>query len=76
MADFAQLAQSLKDNEAFDAALTTIRKDALEALATMEHAEEAAFHKAQATIAVVDEIRGNLDAFIRGGKVPAKPGIA
>lgn len=74
--DFAQLAQSLKDNEAFQAALSSIRGGALEALSTMPRADEAAFYHAQATVAVVDEIRADLEQFIQAGVPKKKPGIA
>lgn len=76
MTDYAQLAQSLKDNEAFQRALDSIRSGALEALATMQRDDEAAFHAAQATVRVVDEIRADLDAFVRAGQPKQAPGIA
>lgn len=72
----ASLAQSLKDNEAFQTALDDIRDDALEALATMPRDDEAAFYTKQATVRVVDDIRGNLDLFIRSGKSAKPPGLA
>lgn len=72
----ASLAQSLKDNEAFQLALTNIRDEALNALATMPRADEAAFYSAQARVAVVDDIRGNLDQFIRSGAAKSPPGLA
>lgn len=72
----AALAQSLKDNEAFQAALNDIRADALEALATMSRDDELAFYTAQATVKVVDAIRSDLEQFILKGKAKPKPGIA
>jgi hypothetical protein len=74
--DFAQLAQSLKDNEAFDKALTNIRNAALEHLAEMPHDDAHGFYAAQATVRVVDNIRSDLEAFIRNGAPKPKPGIA
>jgi hypothetical protein len=72
----ASLAQSLKDNEVFQQALTAIRDDALNALATMPRSDEQAFYSAQARVAVVDDIRGNLDQFIRSGAAKKPPGLA
>jgi hypothetical protein len=74
--EFSELAQSLKDNEAFQAALNGIRADALEALATMKRDDAQAFYTAQATVKVVDAIRSDLEQFILAGKPKAKPGIA
>jgi hypothetical protein len=76
MTDYAALAQSLKDNEAFQRALDNIRTGALEALSTIDADDKNGILKAQATVAVVDDIRSNLDQFIRSG-APKKPaGIA
>jgi hypothetical protein len=72
----ASLAQSLKDNEVFQQALTAIRDDALNALAAMPRSDEQAFYSAQARVAVVDDIRGNLDQFIRPGAAKKPPGLA
>lgn len=72
----ASLAQSLKDNEAFQAAMNTIRTDALELLATLPREDEARFYSLQATVKVVDDLRGNLEQFIRSGKPEKPPGIA
>jgi hypothetical protein len=72
----ASLAASLKDNEAFQLALSNTRSEALEALATIKRDDEEAFYLAQATVKVVDYLRGNLEQFIRSG-APKKPaGIA
>ena len=76
MTDYAALAQSLKDNEAFQAALDNIRSSALEALATLSHGDTGRFYWNQATVKVVDEIRADLDQFIRAGKPRGAPGIA
>jgi hypothetical protein len=72
----ASLAQSLKDNEAFQGALAQIRANALERLATLPHSEAEAFYSAQARVAVVDELRDNLEQFIRSGAEKKKPGLA
>lgn len=71
----AHLAQSLKDNEAFDTALTNARSSALEALATIKRDDEQGFYDAQATVRVVDAIRSDLEQFIRDGKLRSPPGI-
>ena len=47
----AQLAQSLKDNEAFQMVLESQRSSALERLATMPRSDEQAFYAAQAVVA-------------------------
>ena len=73
---FAALAQSLKDNEAFQAVLDGQRSAALETLATMKRDDEQAFYAAQAIVAVVDGIRSDFDAFVRAGMARKKPGIA
>jgi hypothetical protein len=72
----AALAQSLKDNEAFQAVLDGQRSNALENLATMRRDDEQAFYASQAIVAVVDGIRTDLDAFVRAGAAKKKPGIA
>jgi hypothetical protein len=72
----AQLAQSLKDNEAFQMVLENQRKSALERLATMPHSDEQAFYAAQAIVAVIDGINSDLGQFIRAGTPKAPPGIA
>ncbi len=72
----ASLAASLKDNEAFQATLTRQRSNALELLATMKRDNEMGFYAAQAIVLVIDEIRGDLEQFIRSGKAPKPPGLA
>jgi hypothetical protein len=72
----AQLAMSLRDNEVFQAALDNLRSGALEALAKVATSDQEAIHHQQAIVKVVDEIRSDLDAFIRTGKPRAKPGLA
>lgn len=76
MTDYAQLAQSLKDNEAFQLALDNMRKDALAGLVAVNADDKNAILKFQATANVVDDIRANLDQFIRSGKVVKPPGLA
>lgn len=75
MADLAPLAQSLKDNEAFQAALDGMRSDALESLARAIATDANKIRDLQARIRVVDELRGNLEDFIRQGQPKQKPGI-
>lgn len=72
----ASLAQSLRDNEAFRLVLSNQRANALEQLATMRRDDEQAFYAAQAIVAVMDSIKGDLEQFIRAGQPKAKPGIA
>lgn len=76
MTDYAALALSLKDNEAFQRALDKIKDGAIEALCTIDHDDAKGILKLQATIGVVNDIRDNLDAFVRQGKPKDKPGIA
>lgn len=76
MTDYAQLAQSLKDNEAFQRVLASHRASALERLATMSRSDEQAFYAAQAIVAVIDGINADLDQFIRAGQPKKAPGIA
>lgn len=73
--DLAQLAQSLADNEAFQAALDGMRSGALEGLANAIATDTDRIRDLQARIRVVDELRGNLADFIRQGKPRQKPGI-
>lgn len=72
MVDYATLAQSLEDNEALQLALDTMRADALDGLVVVDADDKNAILKFQATVKVVDDLRGNLDQFIRSGK-PKKP---
>lgn len=73
---FANLAMSLRDNEAFRAALDNIKAGALEALATVDADDKNSILKAQATVRVADDIWSDLDAFVRAGKPAKSPGIA
>jgi hypothetical protein len=75
-ANLASLAQSLKDNEAFQAVLAGQRSAALEKLATMRRDDEQAFYAMQAIVAVIDGINSDLEAFVRAGAVKQKPGLA
>lgn len=72
----AQLALSLKDNEAFQEALDRIRNDAVAGLVSIDPDDRNGIIHHQATVSVVDQIRDNLDAFIRSGAAPNPPGIA
>ncbi|RUW04041.1 MAG: hypothetical protein E5X94_00655 [Mesorhizobium sp.] len=71
----AQLSQALADNEAFQGALNAIRSSALESLVQVEATNLDAILALQARVKVVDELRGNLEGFIRQGKPKKKPGI-
>lgn len=72
----ASQAQSLRDNEAFQQALDNLRSGALERLATVEATDIDAIHANQATVRVVDELRGDIEAFIRSGLPRKAAGIA
>ena len=72
----ASQAQSLRDNEAFQAALSAIRSEALENLAVLPALETEGIRNNQATVRVVDELRGNIEAFIRSGMPRKAAGIA
>lgn len=76
MIDYASLAQSLMDNEAFQEALDKIKAGALEALSTIDADDKNGILKLQATVSVVNDIRDDLEAFIRQGKPPRATGIA
>lgn len=76
MVDYAQLAQSLKDNEAFQRALDNQRNSALEALASVNPASMTDILIHQAVVKVVDAIRADLDQFIRSGQPPKPVGLA
>ena len=68
----ASVAQALKDNEAFQEALSALRSDALEGLARTPATDTEAIRDRQTTVKVVDELRGKIDAFIRNGQ-PRRP---
>lgn len=72
----AQQAMSLRDNEVFQMALDNLRNGALEALAKVSVSDAEAIHHQQAIVTVVDEIRSDIDAFIRTGAPKIKPGLA
>lgn len=68
MSDYAALAMSLRDNEAFQAVLDKLKTGALEALSTIDAADTNGILKLQATVSVVNDIRDDLEAFIRSGQ--------
>lgn len=72
----ASLAQSLKDNEVFQAALAYIRANALENLAVVPASNIEAIQTNQATVRVVDEFYAYVEARISAGKPRNAPGIA
>ena len=68
--------QMLADNEVFQMALDNLRNGALEALAKVSVLDPEAIHHQQAIVTVVDEIRSDIEAFIRPGAPKVKPGLA
>lgn len=72
----ASLAQSLKDNEVYQQALAKIRAEALERLAGIPYEARDEFYTNQAIVKVADELRDNLEQFIRSGKPKPPAGIA
>lgn len=72
----ANEAMSLRDNEAFQLALTNMRNTAVEALVRVKATDTEAIHTYQAIVKVVDELRTDLDGFIRSGQPKTAPGIA
>lgn len=68
-------AQRLKENEAFQAALNSMRSDALEGLARTPATDIETIRDHQARVRVVDDLRGNIEAFIRNGLPKKAPGI-
>lgn len=72
----AQQAMSLRDNEVFQMALDGLRTDALDALIRADATDAPAINKHQATVRVVDELRADLEGFIRSGQPKTKPGLA
>lgn len=76
MTDLSAEAMSLRDNEAFQASLDGIRSTALEALVRTPATDVEVIRNHQAIVKVVDEIRGDLDAFIRAGRPKGAAGIA
>lgn len=76
MIDYVQLAQSLKDNEAFQAALDLTRQAAIDGLCAANPDDKNSIIAMQATVRVVDDIRGNLERFLSEGKPQKRPGIA
>lgn len=71
----AQQAMSLRDNEAFQSALNSLRTDALEALARCPATGADAIREYQATIRVVDSLREKITDAIRAGASRNPPGI-
>jgi hypothetical protein len=74
-AQLAHEADNIRQNEAFQKALDKQRTDALERLATVDATNTEMIHHLQAVVRVVDDLRGNLDAFIRAGQPKRQPGI-
>jgi hypothetical protein len=74
-AQLAAEAQRIKENEAFQAALDAMRRDAVEGLVRTPATDIEAIRDHQARARVVDELRGNLEAFIRQGAPRKATGI-
>lgn len=73
----AELARSLQSNEAFQAALDGVRDTALERMASLKPREDVdAIIECQATVKVVDEIRADLERFVRSGRKRKPAGLA
>lgn len=72
----SQLAQSLMDNEAFQGSLTQNRDNALEDLARLDATDTESIRDRQAMVRLIDNIRADLDRFVRAGRPKTKPGIA
>lgn len=70
--ELAAEAQRLKDNEAFQLALDHMRSAALEGFVRTSATDAEAIRDHQAKVWVVDELRGDIEAFIRNGQ-PKKP---
>lgn len=69
-------AASLRDNEAFQAALGLMMNTALDKLARIDPTQTNEIIRQQAIVAVVENLRDNLEQFIRSGKAPKPAGIA
>lgn len=72
----ASLAQILLDNEVFQMALDAQRTSALDVLAKIDADDTLGILKHQAIVKVVDDIRADLEQFIRSGVKRGAPGIA
>lgn len=71
----AREAQNLRDNEIFQRALSAMRADCLERLAAIPPEKTNDIRDFQAQVRVVDNLRGNLEAFIRAGLPKKAHGI-
>ena len=74
--NLAQHALNLRDNDAFQEALTTLRNEALEYLVEASPTDPSAIYTHQATVKVVDNLRAELAGMIRAGLPKTSPGIA
>lgn len=72
----AHEAMSLRDNEAFQTALDNMRRDAVEALVRVPATDTEAIRDYQATVKVVDDLRSDIEGFIRSGSPRKAVGIA
>lgn len=76
MTDLTALAQSLRDNEAFQEALSIARENARDGLCSVNPRNVAAIRHFQVTVEVIDQLRDTFEQFIRSGAARKKPGIA
>jgi hypothetical protein len=72
----AQLALSLRDNEAYQAALDAIRSDAIDTLVSVDPDDKNTILLNQATVKVVDDLKARIDQMIRSAAAKKKPGLA
>ncbi len=72
----SQLAMSLRDNEVSQLVLDRIRTSAPDALVSADATDAQEINKHQATVRVVDELRGDIEGFIASGLPKKKPGLA
>lgn len=72
----AALAMSIRDNEAFQAALTRQWEAARDALCAVQPTDTETIRALQARVKVIEELRDDLDGFIRSGQPRKAPGIA
>lgn len=69
-------AARIRENEAFQAALSAMRDDALKGLVNAPADDANTIRDHQAKVRVVDELRSSLEMFVRNGEAKRKPGIA
>jgi hypothetical protein len=70
----AKEASRLKNDEIFNKALSDIRSDALNALATADADDKTMILRLQQRVAVIDEIRATLDRYILAEEIQEDSG--